>query len=207
MKKTEDISGVKIMLSEFKNFALLVLAAMGAFSMAAFVMADTALSEDWNSYSPSQAVGSGDEDWWTAYPDKHESSGSAVEHPDWILDALKEKPVLILIHQSNCVPCKTQVPRTKATMASFQGDLEYYDMLAEESGWLKAIEILAVYDPNGLEDKYFVPTTVFITLAKGPDGEVDVAWHSEIDAMSQDEIDAYVKDAIYYYKQNQAAWI
>ena len=73
------------MQSEFKNFALLVLAAMAAFSMAAFVMTDTALCEDWNSYSPEHAVGSGDDDWWTAYPDQHENSGSAVEHPDWVL--------------------------------------------------------------------------------------------------------------------------
>jgi ABC-type sugar transport system substrate-binding protein len=88
------------MLSGFKNFGLLVLAAMAAFSMAGFVMTDTALSEDWDSYSPAHAVGSGDDDWWTAYPDQHEASGSAVEHPDWVLDALKEKPVLILIHSS-----------------------------------------------------------------------------------------------------------
>ncbi|TFH49043.1 MAG: thioredoxin family protein [Methanothrix sp.] len=195
------------MLSEFKNFALLVLAAMAVFSMAAFVMTDTALSEDWDSYSPAHAVGSGDDDWWTAYPDQHEDSGSAVEHPDWVLDALKEKPVLILIHSSNCKPCLTQVPRIETAVASLGGDLKYYDMLAEGSGYEKTIDILKVYDPKGVEDKYFVPTTIFITLAKGSDGTVDVAWHSEIDAMSQEKIDAYVKDSIYYYKQNRAAWI
>ena len=57
-----------------------------------------------------------------------------------------------------------------------------------------------------LAETQYVPTTIFITLAKGPDGTVDVAWHSEIDAMSQEKIDAYVKDSIYYYKQNTAAW-
>jgi thiol-disulfide isomerase/thioredoxin len=195
------------MLSEFKNFALLVLVAMAAFSMAASIMTDTALSLDWNSYNPAQAVGSGDDDWWTAYPDQHENSGLAVEHPDWVLKALKEKPVLILIHSNNCKPCLTQTPRIKATAESFSGDLEYYDMLAEGSGYEKAIGFLKVYDTKGVEDKYFVPTTIFITLAKGPDGTVDVAWHSEIDAMSQEKIDAYVKDSIYYYKQNRAAWI
>jgi len=194
------------MLSGFKNFGLLVLAAMAAFSMAGFVMTDTALSEDWDSYSPAHAVGSGDDDWWTAYPDQHEDSGSAVEHPDWVLDALKEKPVLILIHSSNCKPCLTQVPRIETAVASLGGDLKYYDMLAEGSSIKRAIDILAVYDPDGVEDKYFVPTTTFITLAKGPDGAVDVAWHSEIDAISQEKIDAYVKDSIYYYKQNAAAW-
>jgi len=191
------------MLSGFKNFGLLVLAAMAAFSMAGFVMTDTALSEDWDSYSPAHAVGSGDDDWWTAYPDQHEDSGSAVEHPDWVLDALKDKPLLVLVHSSNCVPCLAQTPRIKTAVGSYSSDLKYYDVLAEGSSIEKAISILDVYDPYG--GAQYVPTTIFITLAKGPDGTVDVAWHSEIDAMSPERIDAYVKDAIYYYKQNSAA--
>jgi thiol-disulfide isomerase/thioredoxin len=193
------------MQSEFKNFILLVLAAIAAFSIAGFVMADTALCQDWNSYTPAHAVGSGGDDWWTAYPDQHENSGSAAKHPDWVLKALKEKPVLILIHSSNCVPCLAQMPRISAAAESFSGDLAYYDILAEGSGFEKAIEILDVYSPTG--GAQYVPTTIFITLAKGPDGTVDVAWRSEIDAMSQERIDAFVKDAIYYYKQNSAAWI
>lgn len=193
------------MLSEFKNFALLVLTAIAAFSMAAFVTADTALSEDWNSYSPAHAVGSGSGDWWTTYPDQHENSGSEAEHPAWVMEALKEKPVLILIHSSNCVPCLTQMPRIEAAVQSFGEDLQYNDVLAEGSGYEKAIGILDVYDPTG--GAQYVPTTIFITLAKGPDETVGVAWHSEIDAMSRERIDAYVKDSIYYYKQNKAAWI
>jgi len=193
------------MQSEFKNFALLILTAMAAFSVAGFVTADMALCQDWNSYTPAHAIGSGDDDWWTTYPDQHENSGSAVKHLDWALKALKEKPLLILIHSSNCVPCLTQMPRISAAAESFSGDLEYYDVLAEGSGYDKAIEILDVYSPSG--GAQYVPTTIFITLAKGPDGTVDVAWHSEIDAMSQERIDSYVKDSIYYYKQNSAAWI
>jgi len=192
------------MLSEFKNFALLVLAAMAAFSMAVFITADTALSLDWSSYSPAHAVGSGDDDWWTTYPDQHENSGSEAEHPAWLLDALKEKPVLILIHSSNCVPCLTQMPRIEAAVQSVGEDLQYYDVLAEGSGYEKAISILDVYNPTS--GAQYVPTTIFITLAKGPDGTVEVAWHSEIDAMSQEKIDAYVKESIYYYKQNRIAW-
>jgi thiol-disulfide isomerase/thioredoxin len=194
------------MLSRFKNLALLVLAAMSALSITAFVMADTALSQDWNSYSPAHAVGSGDDDWWTTYPDQNENSGSAAKHPDWVLDALKKKPVLILIHSSNCVPCLAQMPRISAAAESFNADIDYYDILGEGSSLQKAIDILEVYDPFG-GGKPVVPTTIFITLAKGPDGTVDVVWHSEIDAMSQERIDAYVKDAIYYYTQNSVAWV
>jgi hypothetical protein len=194
------------MLSRFNNLALLVLAAMSAVSMTAFVTADMALCQDWNSYSPAHAVGSGDDDWWTTYPDQHENSGSAANHPNWVLNALKKKPVLILIHSSNCVPCLAQTPRIKAAVGSYSGDIDYYDILGEGSSLQQAIDILEVYDPFG-GGKPVVPTTIIITLAKGPDGKVDVAWHSEIDAMSPEKIDAYVKDSIYYYKQNSAAWV
>ncbi len=194
------------MLSRFRNFTLLFLVAMAAFSTTVFVATDIALSEDWNSYSPAHAVGSGDDDWWMTYPDQNENSGKAVEHLDWIVKALKEKPVLILIHSSNCVPCLTQTPRIKAAANSFSGDLDYYDILGEGDSLQEAIDILDVYDPYGM-GKPVVPTTIFITLAKGPDGKVEVVWRSEIDAMSEGRIDAYVKDAIYYYKQNSAAWI
>jgi hypothetical protein len=194
------------MQSGFKNFALLVLTAISAFSIAGFIMADIAQSQDWNSYSPAHAVGSGDDDWWTTYPNQHENSGGAVKHLDWVLKDLKEKPVLILIHSSNCVPCLAQTPRIKAAAESFSGDIAYYDILGEGSGLPEAIDILNVYDPAGI-GKPVVPTTIFITLAKGPDGTVDVVWRSEIDAMSPERIDAYVKDSIYYYKQNAAAWI
>ena len=195
------------MLNEFKNFALLVLTAIAAFSIAGFVMADTALCQDWNSYSPAHAVGSEDDDWWTTYPNQHENSDMAVKHPDWVLKALKEKPLLILIHSSNCVPCLAQMPRINNAAGSYSDDLAYYDMLAEGSGYEKAIGILDVYNPPEAGGRQLVPTTIFITLAKGPDGRVDVAWRSEIDAMSQERIDAYVKDSIYYYKQNRAAWV
>jgi hypothetical protein len=51
-----------------------------------------------------------------------------------------------------------------------------------------------------------VPTTIFVTLIKGADGNVEVAWHSQLDAMSEEEIDSFVKDSIYYYMQNAAGW-
>ncbi|MCK9566002.1 MAG: thioredoxin family protein [Methanothrix sp.] len=199
----KEISGVIIVLNRFSNFQLAAVAA--AVIAVAFVLAVPCLGEDWNSYIPVHSLGSGDEDWWTTYPDQNENSGSAVNHPDWIMKALKEKPVLILVHSSNCVPCLTQTPRIKAAAESVSSDLDYYDILGEGSSLQKAIEILEVYDPFG-SGKPVVPTTIFITLAKGPDGKVDVAWHSEIDAMSQENIDDYVKDSIYYYKQNSAAW-
>jgi|WetSurMetagenome_2_1015567.scaffolds.fasta_scaffold00690_10 hypothetical protein len=193
------------MLNGFRNLTVLALAVLAAFSLALFAAAGTALSLDWSSYTPSHAIGSGDDDWWIAYPDQNENSGKEVQHPDWMLDALKEKPVLILIHSSTCVPCRTQVPRIKAAVDKYSGDLDYHDVLGEGASLQEAIDILDVYDPYGM-GKPVVPTTIFVTLAKGPDGKVAVAWHSEVDAMSEERIDSFVKDAIYYYNQNRAAW-
>jgi len=185
------------MLNGFKNFlALLVLATLA--------MTNVALSEDWSSYSPAHTLGSGNNDWWTAYPDQNVNSGSAVDHPSWVLDALKEKPLLILVHSSNCKPCLVQIPRIKSAVDSNSGDLSYYDMLAEGSSYQKAIDILDIYNPTG--GAQYVPTTIFVTLIKGADGKVEVAWHSQLDAMSEEEIDSFVKDSIYYYKQNAAGW-
>jgi thiol-disulfide isomerase/thioredoxin len=188
------------MLNRFKDFTVsLVLAAL-----AISAVEGLALSEDWNSYSPVYSPGSGDNDWWTAYPDQNAKSGSLVEHPSWIRDALKEKPVLILVHSSDCKPCLIQMPRIEKVANNFESDLKYSDVLAEGSGLRKAIDILDIYNPSGKAQ--YVPTTIFITLIKGSDGKVEVAWHSAIDAMSEDQINAYTKDSIYYYKQNVADW-
>lgn len=188
------------MLNGFKDFlALLVLA-----TLAMSALANVALSEDWNSYSPAHNLGSGDNDWWTAYPDQNENSGSTVDHPTWVQDALKEKPVLILVHSSNCVPCLTQIPRIKSALESYGSNLSYYDVLAEDGSLRKAMDILDIYNPMG--GAQYVPTTIFVTLIKGPDGKVEVAWHSQLDAMSKEEIDSYIKDSIYYYNQNAAGW-
>jgi hypothetical protein len=38
-------------------------------------------------------IGSGGDDWWTTNPAQSSSSGSVVTRPQWVLDALDEKPV------------------------------------------------------------------------------------------------------------------
>lgn len=190
------------MLNGFKDFlALLVLAAL-----AISTLANAALSEDWNSYSPAHTLGSGDNDWWGAYPDQNTDSGMTVEHLPWIEDALQEKPVLILIHSSDCKPCLVQVPRINNALKSYGLNISYYDIIAEGKGLQKAMGILDVYNPAGGDEQQYVPTTIFVTLIEGSDGEVDVAWHSQTDIMSDDEINSYTKDAIYYYNQNAAGW-
>ena len=188
------------MLDRFKNSMILLI----AFFLAISALFAIALAEDEDDKGPEHSIGSDNSDWWTTYPDKNVNSGSAVDHPDWVLEGLEEKPLMILIHQNNCPPCKTHVPRINDAVQAFKDDILYYDILAEGEGFKKALEILDVYNPTG--KKQYVPTTIFVTLIENEDGEVEVGWHSEIDIMSTDDINSYIKDSIYYHKENAANW-
>ena len=188
------------MLDRFKNSLTLLIATL----LAIGALGTIAMAIEENDYRSEHSWGSDDSDWWTVYPHKNVNSGSAVEHPDWVLKALKDKPLLILIHQNNCVPCKTHVPRINEAVQTYRDDIHYYDVLAEGSGYLKAKEILDAYNPTGKQN--FVPTTIFLTLIETEDGQVEVGWHSEIDIMSTAQINSYIEDSIYYYEKNAADW-
>jgi len=155
------------------------------------------------SNEPSYSQGSGSDDWWINYPNQSTEVGAAVEHPAWVLEALQEKPVLILDHSSDCVSCKVQIANLEKALNLLGDEVVYFDMLAD-GGDQKAFEVFESYSPTG--EAYYVPTTVFVTLIKGPDGQVSVAWHSEEDAMGEEEIMAYMRDSIYYYQENAAEW-
>lgn len=163
------------------------------------LLAGSALCDDWDKYKPANSVGSGDNDWWTAYPDQNAEAGSTVDHPQWVLDALKEKPVLILDHTKDCSSCKKQKAIVDKVLESYGGEITYYDLMADSKD-KRAFEALDIYNPSGKEQ--YVPTTVFLTLTKGSDGKVGVAWHSVIDDMTEENFNSYLKDAIYYYRQN-----
>lgn len=186
------------MLNRFKISLIMLIASLLAVSLPGI-----AFAED-ESGSPEHSIGPEDSDWWTTYPDRNVNSGSIVDHPEWVLEALEEKPLLILIHQNNCIPCKTHVPRINDAVQAFKDDIHYYDVLAEGSGLEKAMKILDVYNPTGKQR--YVPTTIFLTLIENEDGEIEVGWHSEIDIMSTDDINSYIKDSIYYHEENAANW-
>jgi thiol-disulfide isomerase/thioredoxin len=161
----------------------------------------SALAEDWSSYKPAFAPGQEENDWWTQYPSQSPRAGASVEHPSWVTDALKDKPIIILDHSSNCKSCVVQKANMEKVMAEYGKDVAYYDINADGDDQ-RAFEILGVYGLTGL----YVPTTVFITLQKGADGNVGIAWHSVEDAMSEEQVTDYVKDAIYYHQENAANW-
>ena len=60
-------------------------------------------TDDWlTNYTPVNHRGSGPGDWWIPYPDQHPYAGDPVDHPQWVLDSLGEKPVVLLVHRYDC---------------------------------------------------------------------------------------------------------
>lgn len=148
------------------------------------------------------SVGSGPDDWWISYPDQSPASGSDVSHPDWVLDALEDKPVLIYAH----LECSYCVPQTEAIneiVDEYGDDIEFYEILGDGSDE-RIEEVFAAYDPNGGTST--VPLTAIVTLVAGEDGEAEVAWHSTEEVTGKEWIGVYVEDAIGYHEENVDNW-
>lgn len=148
--------------------------------------------------SPVHAIGSGPEDWWTAYPDQHSEAGSAVDHPSWALDPLEEKPAIILIHLTDCPACSSQETDIREVLGDLGDEVAYVDVLAEDD-LEKTWTALDIYDPIG--DPRLVPVTVFLTLAPGT-GDAEVAWHSAVGHRGEGWIRSHLNDAIALYEES-----
>jgi thiol-disulfide isomerase/thioredoxin len=161
------------------------------------------LADDLQGYKPVYSLGSGKDDWWIKYPDQSSNASAPVNHLPWVIDALKEKPVIILVHSTDCKACKVQKKDLDQILSVYGNDLDYYDITADVIN-AKVLDVLNAYYPNaGIP---MVPTTVIFTLVKDSDGKVTVGWHSMDDAMGKDVLTSYVNDAIYYYRQDAANW-
>ncbi|HPC89731.1 MAG TPA: hypothetical protein PLN19_04245, partial [Methanothrix sp.] len=66
----------------------------------ASLIAVVLLALSFNALGVEYPVGSGNDDWWTTYPDQSSAAGEDIGHPSWVIDALKSKPVLIYVHKS-----------------------------------------------------------------------------------------------------------
>lgn len=148
------------------------------------------------------AVGSANDEWWTAYPDQSSAAGSDVDHPSWALDALKSMPVLIYVHKS-CDYCKPQTDAIMNITEEFRGEIKFIEISAEGND-SRAEEALQAYDPNG--GTMYVPLTVVLTVAPNPEGEVTAVWHSTDEVTGDAWIKNYVEDAISLYEENSADW-
>lgn len=148
------------------------------------------------------SVGSGNEDWWTAYPDQSSGAGGDVNHPSWVLDALKSKPALIYVHKS-CDYCVPQTQAVQNITDEFNGRVTFFDIGAEGND-SRSEEAMQAYDPNG--GTMYVPLTVLVTLAPNSEGEVVPVWHSTDVVTGDGWIKNYVEDAINQYDENSADW-
>jgi len=160
------------------------------------------LATGFNAMGAQYSVGSGNDDWWTKYPDQSTGKGGDVSHPDWVLDALASKPVLIYVHKE-CDYCVPQTEAIKKISDEFNSKITFYEINAD-GGDARAEEAMRAYDPNG--DIMYVPMTVIVTLASNSDGEVEPVWHSTEEVTGEDWINNYVEDALSQYSKNSANW-
>lgn len=143
------------------------------------------------------SVGSEKEDWWIEFP----NSGSEVNHPEWVLDALKEGPVLLFDHSTNCVGCIDQGNDIESVMEDFTDEeIIYYDIIAGEDD-KRGYELFNIYEPEG-----FIPLTILLTLVQDSDRDVVVGWHGVVGATGEEWVRSYVEDAIIYYDENFENW-
>ena len=155
-----------------------------------------------NAMGAESSVGSGNDDWWTAYPDQSSGAGGDVNHPSWVLDALKAKPVLIYIHKS-CSYCTPQTEAVQNITDEFKGQITFFEIGADGSD-ARSEEAMQVYDPNG--GTMYVPLTVLLTLAPNSEGEVVPVWHSTDVVTGDGWVKKYVEDALNNYDENSANW-
>ncbi len=182
-----------------RNLAALTL----TFILAAGVLGPVAFAEE----GAEHTIGPGPEEWWIAYPDQHSKAGSAVDHPSWALDLLKEKPVMMLIHKTNCPACVRQEADIKKVLRDLGDDVAYLDLLTD-GGDEKTWAGLDIYYPSGdpSVDRIFVPVTVVLTLVSGPSGDVEIGWHSGVGYSGERWIRSYLNDAIALHADNSANW-
>jgi len=138
-------------------------------------------------------IGSGNDDWWITYPDDSSESGKEVSHPQWVLAALEDKPVLIYIHKT-CEGCGPQTEAIVEVVNEYDNELVYFN-LSGEGDDARANEAGIVYDPNeGL--RHYVPMTIILTVMRSPDGKDHVIWHSADQPTGKEWIKSYIEDAI-----------
>ena len=159
-------------------------------------------SSSWlDTYTPAHSVGSGNNDFWIAFPDINPNAGQPVNHTSWVLEALETKAYVFVVHKTGCVSCQPQADRTIALGNEYWEDIISNDLdltlggVTEQKGYEAFL-----YDPNDAEG-YIALTGVF-TLVKD-NGNVTYGWHSWEGDVTDAEMESWIKDAIYYYHVNQ----
>lgn len=185
------------------------------------------LSSCINALASEFAVGSANDDWWTAYPDQSKRAGEDVNHPSWVMDALQEKPVLIYVNES-CSGCGQEADAVQNISNEFQGKIAVIKLGTNGANGMndtdgrdsRSDEVLHAYglkEETSMQTSQILqaqqsqqaplPLTVIITLATNYEGEVVPVWHSTDEIAGDNWIRSYLKDAITKYDENSYNWI
>ncbi len=187
--------GKILSLIDKKNLPVLVIGVI----LATGVLGMVASTESDAEYS----VGSRDDDWWVSYPDQHADAGAEVDHPRWVLDALEDKPVIILEHIKNCKDCTKQESDIDQVLEDLGSNVTYCNIMAD-GGDERARGLYDVYNSNG--GICYAPLTIVLTLVRDDDGNVVVGWHSVKKASGENWVRSYLEDAIGYHEENSGDW-
>ncbi|HEC86626.1 MAG: thioredoxin family protein [Thermoplasmata archaeon] len=142
------------------------------------------------------SIGDGKEDFWINHPSWHPKHGEEVVHPQWILDILDEKPVIILAHSTTCKPCKDQDDAIKEVLGDLGDSIEYISILTD-GGDDRMKDVYINYYPQG--GQWYIPLTVMLSKTEY-NGKEEVIWHSVIGVTSEDWLREYIENAIEYYR-------
>lgn len=143
-------------------------------------------------YTPVNAIGSSSNDFWVNHP----SSGKEVDHPSWIQDKLKNGPLIILAHSTDCTPCIVQETDLDSVLPDYHNQIEHVDLLTDGSD-ARAWDVYNVYYPQ--DGAWYIPLTVIISQTL-VEGELRVIWHSHISTTGKNWLHTYMKDSIFYYE-------
>jgi len=173
--------------------ALMMLSIIAIFAMS--LSSGCISSKSSSGGSAMHTIGNGKDDFWIDYPEQHPKSGQNVEHPQWVSDALEEKPLIILAHSTNCYPCILQQSAIKDLMSNYTGKITYIDILTDGSD-NRAMDVYNVYYPQA--GQWYIPLTAIISKAEY-NGKERVIWHAAVGETGKDWLKEYMDDAIYYY--------
>ncbi len=165
-------------------------------------------NSDWlDDYTPVHSVSNGADDFWITYPDSNPQSGSEVDHLNWIVNDIKNKPVLFVVHITGCAGCHDQAERVIDFGKEYDEYVKFYDLDAVSNApadiTQKANEVYK-YDPTGSPG--YIALTGLYTYVKD-NGEVKIGWHTweapNDMKVSNADLETWIKDAIYYHNINK----
>lgn len=165
-------------------------------------------NNDWlENYTPVHSVGTGSDDFWITYPSSNPASGAEVNHFNWIVNDLKSKPVLFVVHITGCVGCAAQAERVIEFGEEYEEYVKFYDLDAVDDAPAdiiqKANEVY-MYDPTG-SPGYIALTGIYTYIEDN--GGVKIGWHTweapNDMTVSNSDLETWIKDAIYYHHINK----